>query len=57
MSNNQCAECGNTFRSQIVWKSEVTVDLVKNINASHIDEMVLALNEAVMTILSDYEVA
>ena len=57
MDNNKCAECGNTFRSQIVWKSEVTVDLVKNINASHIDEMVLALNEAVMAVLSEYEVA
>ena len=57
MDNNKCAECGNTFRSQIVWKSEVTVDLVKNINASHIDEMVLAVNEAVMAVLSEYEVA
>jgi hypothetical protein len=57
MDNNKCAECGNTFRSQLVWKSEVTAEMVENLSGLDIDEMTLALNEAVMAILSEYEVA
>ena len=57
MALEQCAECGNTYRSQFVWKAEVTNEMVSDLSADDVAELVFALDEAVMNIASDWGLA
>jgi hypothetical protein len=54
MSNNQCAECGNTFRSSVAWKSELLTDMVEDLTAEQLVMLIDCLDEAVQIVASDF---
>jgi hypothetical protein len=54
MSNNQCAECGNTFRSSVSWKSELTTEMVQDLTAEQLAMLIACLDEAVEIVASDF---
>jgi len=54
--SEQCAECGNPFRSQLFWNSYVTNEMVQDLNDDEKDYLFQALNDAVMVVCSDWNV-
>jgi hypothetical protein len=56
MALENCAECGNPFRSQVLWNSYVTNEMVSDLSDEAVASLVLALDEAVMFICSDWNV-
>jgi hypothetical protein len=41
----------------LVWKAEITSEMVKDLGADDVAELVFALDEAVMNIASDWNLA
>jgi hypothetical protein len=54
MALENCAECGNPFRSQVAWNAYLTNEMVQDLNDEDLASLVLALDEAVMAICSDW---
>jgi len=57
MAVEQCAECGNTFRSQLLWKSEITFDdfeSLQHLTQEQLEEMAEQLDTVVMAICQDW---
>lgn len=57
MALNECAECGSTIRSSLVWRSELLDEMVRHLSADDVAELVFALDEAVMNVVVDFGVA
>ena len=56
MALEQCAECGNTYRSQVAWKAELTHEMVSDLTPEQIQQLSDCLDEAVMIVASDFGV-
>ena len=54
--SEQCAECGNTYRSQVAWKSELTAEMVEDLSPEDLANLMDCLDEAVMIVASDFGV-
>jgi hypothetical protein len=54
--SEQCTECGNTYRSQVIWSSEITKEMVSDLSNEERIHLVFALDDAVMAIASDWAV-
>ena len=54
--SEQCAECGNTYRSQVAWKAELTNEMVSDLTPEQIQNLSDCLDEAVMIVASDFGV-
>jgi len=52
----KCAECGNTYRSQVAWKSEVPTGMVEHLTPEKLASFIDALDEAVQAIAMEFEV-
>jgi len=50
----QCAECGNTYRSQLAWKAEVTQTDLEQLSYGQREPLLDALSEAVQAIREDF---
>ena len=50
----QCAECGNTYRSQLAWKAEVTQTDLEQLSYGQREPLLDALSEAVQAICEDF---
>lgn len=50
----QCAECGNTYRSQLAWKAEVTQTDLEQLPYGQREPLLDALSEAVQAICEDF---
>jgi hypothetical protein len=50
----KCAECGNTFRSQLLWKSEVAYEDATDLTEMQHEELANQLDYAVMAICQDW---
>ena len=52
----KCAECGSTLRSSVLWRSEITAEMVSSLNDNDLAELLFALDEAVMNVSVDFGV-
>jgi len=54
--SEQCTECGNTYRSQIVWKSELPNFMVEDLTPEQLANLIDCLDEAVEIVATDFGV-
>jgi NMD protein affecting ribosome stability and mRNA decay len=49
-----CAECGNILKSQKVWQSTLTNEMVSDLSYQELSGLIEALDEAVMIVASGW---
>jgi len=54
--SEQCTECGNTYRSQVAWKSELPNFMVEDLTPEQLANLIDCLDEAVEIVASDFGV-
>lgn len=52
----QCAECGNTYRTQLAWKSELPSFMVEDLTPEQLATLIDALDEAVEAVATEFSV-
>lgn len=50
----QCAECGNTYRSQLAWRAEVTQTDLEQLSYGERDFFLDALSEALQAVRENF---
>ena len=50
----QCAECGNTYRSQLAWKAEVTQTDLEQLPYNQRESFIDALSESVQAVRAEF---
>ena len=54
MALENCAECGNPFRSQVAWNAYLTNEMVEDLTPEQIGQLIDCLDEAVMIVALDF---
>ena len=50
----KCAECGNSYRSLIAWKSELPIGMVEDLTPDQLANLIDCLDEAVQIVAMDF---
>ena len=50
----QCAECGNTYRSQLAWRAEVTKTDLEQLSYGEREPFLDALSEVVQAVRAEF---
>jgi len=50
----QCAECGNTYRSQLAWKAEIAQTYLEQLPYAQRESFLDALSESVQAVCDEF---